>query len=72
MSCGILIRVTRSVSTTVSAKSPPSSARGFGSTVPQVVQGIALIEFDDRGRDRIYAQGEELLPLVQPRTFVKG
>jgi hypothetical protein len=39
---------------------------------PSIVQGIALIQFDDRGRDRIYAQGEELLRLVQPRSFVKG
>ncbi len=36
---------------------------------PSVLEGIALIEFDDRGRDRIHAQGEELLRLLQPRSF---
>lgn len=36
---------------------------------PSAVEGIALIEFDDRGRDRVRAQGEELIQLVQPRSF---
>ncbi len=42
------------------------SVRQYG---PSAVQGITLLEFDDRGRDRIHAQGEELLRLLQPRSF---
>lgn len=33
---------------------------------PSVLQGIALIEFDSSGADRLVAQGEELYRLILP------